>query len=238
MIGEPELAEDWPEGGPAGAARPGPAGGAGEAGEAAVRGPVRPWLGALGGAVLASAVWAGAWVVQDRFADAGPPIAYRHSQDLCGSTLLKALGTVVGTLDERTSRHAESRALDWATCDASTKWDGNGLAYFGRMEVELHKKTDPGAEFGTGLEVDPWIGPEVNEVQQVSGLGERALLHGYMSASKLQVLDGGTVLTLTVQWHGGGGESGDRGKSEADQDGVSAAMIEDARALMDALKKK
>ncbi|MGP3688204.1 hypothetical protein ACTVZO_26500 [Streptomyces sp. IBSNAI002] len=146
---------------------------------------------------------------------------------------------MAGGLDERLDRHGEHPALDWATCDYGGQWDGEGLAYYGLVEIEQHKKTDPAAEFGVGGAGDPWIGPETDELRQVPGLGERALLHGYMSASRLEVLDGGTVLTLTVQWHGddpgGGGKTAER--AAADEDAVAAAMIEDMRALMAALRK-
>ncbi|MET9957690.1 hypothetical protein ABZ128_01105 [Streptomyces sp. NPDC006326] len=47
---------------------------------------------------------------------------------------------------------------------------------------------------------------------------------------RLQVLDGGAVFTLSVEWFG---EDAD---STPDVDAVQAAMIEDMRALMTALR--
>ncbi|MFC9297213.1 hypothetical protein ACFTWH_01765 [Streptomyces sp. NPDC057011] len=225
MITEPELDGGWESERPAEVAEPGE----GPPGRSPAR---RPWLWALGGALAASAVWAGALApaAQDRFT-AAPRISYRHVEELCKSTPLKALTAVAGPLEERLARHEEGPALDWATCDFSGEWDGSRLAFYGRVEVELHKKTDPGPEFGAGLGLDPFIGPEVDEVHEVPGMGDRALLHGYMSASRLQVLDGGAVLTLTVQWHG------EDGQAKADEDAVAAAVIEDMRALLAALKK-
>ncbi|MFG2877826.1 hypothetical protein ACGFYU_22975 [Streptomyces sp. NPDC048337] len=222
MITEPELDGEWESQRPAEVAEPRerPLG----------RQTARPWLWALGGALVASAVWAGTLAAQDRFTDA-PRIAYRHSEDLCKDAPLRAVGGMAGSFEGRLARHGEGPALDWATCDFNKQWDGKGLVYYGQVEVQLHKKTDPEPEFGTGLGLDPYIGPEIDVVQQVPGLGDRALLHGYLSARRLQVLDGGAVLTLTVQWHG---EDGD---AKADEDAVSAAVIEDMRALMASLKR-
>lgn len=226
MISEPELEGDWESERPAGAE---------EARPPAARGPgtVRPLLWALGGAVLASAVWAGTLAVQDRFTDK-PRISYRHSEELCKEAPLKTLGGVAGALEHRLARHDEHPGLDWATCDYNGEWPEGRLGYYGRVEVRLHKKTDPAPEFGAGLGLEPYIGPEIDEVQQVPGLGDRALLHGYLSASRLQVLDGGAVLAITVEWRG---ENEAASQAEADKDAVAAAMIEDMRALMATLKK-
>ncbi|MFD9408888.1 hypothetical protein ACFWBN_17975 [Streptomyces sp. NPDC059989] len=225
MITEPELDGEWES------ERPADVAGSGD--KKAGRPPLRPWLWALGGAVLASAVWAGVLTAQNRFAD-GPRISYRHTEELCKIAPMKALVGVTGPLDQRVARQERRPALEWATCDFNGEWPDEGLGYYGKVEVQLHRKTDPGPEFGAGLGLDAFIGPEIDEVQQVPGLGERALLHGYMSASRLQVLDGGTVFTLTVQWTGQGPVGSD---GEADKDAVAAAMIEDARAVMTALKK-
>ncbi|MFD7263883.1 hypothetical protein [Streptomyces sp. NPDC059874] len=227
MIGEPELDGEWR--------------GAGHPAEEAVapeplpRRP-RPWLWALGGAVVASAVWAGVPAAQDRFTTA-PRISYRHSEDLCREAPLAMLAKVTGPLAQREPRHAESPALDWATCEFNGEWSGprepdGKLAYYGQVQVELHKKSDPGPEFGAGLDRDLLLGPEIDEVAEIPELGERALLHGYMRASRLQVLDGGVVLTITVNW------MGDEGGADADTDALASAAIEDMRALLVALKKK
>ncbi|MFD9722456.1 hypothetical protein [Streptomyces sp. NPDC059072] len=227
MIGEPELDGEWSGGPPAEEARP-----------EAPRGPAGrrlPWLWALGGALVASAVWAGVLAAQDRFSGA-PRISYRHSEDLCKDAPLKVLDELTGGLAHRQPGHAESPSLDWAGCDFSGDWfaaqePGTKLDYYGRVQVDLHRKTDPGPEFGAGLGRDPYIGPEIDPVEAVPGLGERAMVHDHMYATRLQVLDGGAVFTLTVQWHGGERTAG------ADKDAVAAAAIEDMRALMKALKK-
>ncbi|MFD9355499.1 hypothetical protein [Streptomyces sp. NPDC060031] len=227
MISEPELAEDWPEDGPAGPARPAPAGEAGEA----VRGPARPWLWALGGAVLASAVWAGAWAVQDRFVDAGPPIAYRHSEDLCKDASPRAVGALAGGFEAGVPYHAETPALDWSYCSSGVRWVEGHVTLQAQTVVESHHTTDPGPEFGEGPGFDPDLHSAAAEAERVPGLGERALISEYGMACRIQVLDGGVVFSITVRWYGREGDP------EPDRDALKAAMIEDARELMDALRK-
>ncbi|MEV7522337.1 hypothetical protein [Streptomyces sp. NPDC091371] len=225
MIGEPELDTEWRDTRPAEEAEPEPP---------RVARP-RPWLWALGGAVLASAVWAGVLTAQDRFA-AAPRISYRHAEDLCKEAPLQVLGELTGGLANRQAGHGESPPLDWAGCDFNGEWPASGepdgrIGYYGRVEVDLHKKSDPEPEFGVGLGRDPYIGPEVKAAVEVPGLGERAVLHEYMNASMLQVLDGGAVLTLTVQWTRSDGD-------DVDKDAVTSAAIEDVRTLMAALRKR
>ncbi|MGW0390313.1 hypothetical protein ACWDYJ_05300 [Streptomyces sp. NPDC003042] len=222
MISEPELEGEWSSDRPAELARP-PAPGE------RLRGPRAPWLWALGGAVLASAVWAGALVVRERYADAGPPIAYRHAEDLCKEEPLKALGGLAGGFESGRPIHGESPAPDWSYCELDTQT--SGVSYHAQLLVELHKKTDPEPEFGAGPGFDVGGGRALVEVRQVPGLGERALFFPHIVVPRLQVVDGGAVFTLTAQtW-------ADDGEPEPDEDAVTAAMIEDMRVLMARLRK-
>ncbi|MEV6956698.1 hypothetical protein [Streptomyces sp. NPDC051183] len=229
MISEPELEGEWPR-----AAPESPAGPAQEPAAAggSVRGPARPWLWALGGAVLASAVWAGAWTLEDRFADAGPPIAYRHSQDLCADAKMQALGKLVGGFDGGgIPHHAETPAVDWSYCSYAMRWGEDRLNYQVQTAVEAHRKTDPEPEFGTGPGFDPDLRMRIATSELVPGLGERALIAEYAGACRIDVLDGGVVLSVVVQWFG------QEGQPEPDGDALKAALIEDARELMAALRK-
>ncbi|EFL17323.1 hypothetical protein [Streptomyces sp. C] len=228
MISEPELDGDWADASPAELAGPPARPGGREA-----RGRA-PWLWALGGAVLASAVWAGALVVQERHAAAGPPIAYRQSEQLCGEVPLKAVGAVTGNLGVGMPSHGESPALDWSHCYSVGGRDGRLPTHDAQVLVELHRKTDPGPEFGSGPVLNLNMRSPSVQPEQVPGLGERALFSGEESAPRLQVLDGGAVFTMRVQWWGGqDGEGGD-----LDENAVKAAMVEDVRALMARLRKK
>ncbi|WP_405978904.1 hypothetical protein [Streptomyces sp. NBC_00158] len=228
MISEPELEGEWADASPAELAgpqeRPGGREGRGRA----------PWLWALGGAVLASAVWAGVLVAQERHAAAGPPIAYRHSEQLCTETPLKAVGAVTGNLGVGMPSHGESPALDWSHCFSTGGREDRPFTHDAQVQVELHKKTDPEAEFGHGPGINLNLRSPSVEPQLVPGLGERAVFTGEDSAPRLQVLDGGAVLTIRVEWWPG--EDGKGG--DLDENAVKAAMIEDMRALMARLREK
>ncbi|MCX4527810.1 MULTISPECIES: hypothetical protein [unclassified Streptomyces] len=226
MIGEPEWDGDWESGRAAEEA---------EAVESGLGEPARaraPWVWALGGIVVASAVWAGTLTVLNRFADAGPPIAYRHSENLCGEEPLTALGKTLSSFDSGLHREQENPAVDWASCMHSA---GDRTMFMATTLVQLHKKTDPRAEFGAGpsLSMDMVDSAPANQ-QQVPGLGERAIIThvtGGTRGPRLEVLDGGAEFMMTVDWWG------EEGRAEPDEDAVKSAMIEDMRALMARLKK-
>ncbi|MEU9148050.1 hypothetical protein [Streptomyces sp. NPDC048349] len=224
MISEPELDGEWQPERPAEVVERG-------AGDGPLRrSSARPWLWMLGGAVLASAVWAGALAAQNRFTD-GPRISYRHSEKLCRDAPLSGLGTLAGGFDEGRHRHGESPALDWSSCTYSSLRVPERASYYGRVQVDLHKKTDPGPEFGTALQLDPFLDAAPAEPEQVPGLGERALIGGQVRAPRLQVIDGGAVFTLSAEWWA------EDASVETDGDALKAAMIEDMRALMATLRK-
>ncbi|MFF2195327.1 hypothetical protein [Streptomyces sp. NPDC058157] len=225
MIGEPEIEGGW---------SPQESGGSADAtGPAGSERPLRAghWRWALGGALVASAVFAGVLVVQERYGEAGPPIRYRHSEQLCTETPLKAVGTALGGLDRGVPSNGEDAALDWSNCFANGSREDQAFVSYAQVLVELHKKTDPAPEFAAVPVLDPYVMPLPAE--RVSGLGERAVLSGSLQAPRLQVLDGGAVFTLTVHWWG----RGDSGKSDLDGDAVKAAMVEDMRALLTRLRK-
>ncbi|UQX02765.1 hypothetical protein [Streptomyces sp. RerS4] len=232
MISEPELDGAWPP------ERPGERawvdGADGDDGSDSSEGPLRaarrPWVWALGGAVVASAVWAGFLVAQDRFSDRPPPLAYRHSEDLCEGSPLPAVSALTGRFGTGRPRHAEDPRVDWSFCGLGTEITDAGFGYEARIQVELHKKVDPEPEFGAGPNGDPDAGAGFIEVQQVPGLGERALFDRNVMAPRLRVLDGGAVFTLTLREYRDGGEA------PLDEDALTAAMIEDMRTLMRRLR--
>ncbi|MFD7836075.1 hypothetical protein [Streptomyces sp. NPDC059761] len=227
MISEPELDGEWGTGRPATAAEEP------DTPREGVRGPRRAWLWALGGAVLASAVWAGVLAAQDRFGDPAPQIAYRHAEDLC-KVRLTAVSASTTQLTGDYARHNEHPALDWAYCAHSAPYVEGRLSYGAEISVQLHKKTDPRTEFGADPASLMGMGRMASsggEVEQVPGLGERALLTRRVGGSRLEVLDGGAVFSLTVEWYGG------QGAPDPDEDAVQAAMVEDMRALMASLRK-
>ncbi|MEU8437410.1 hypothetical protein AB0F18_31825 [Streptomyces sp. NPDC029216] len=224
MIGEPELEGAWTDGRPAEFA----------ADEPAERPPRAraPWRWALGGAVTASVVWAGALVLQERYVEAGPPIRYRQSEQLCAETPLKSVAAATGEFGVGMPSHGESSALDWSFCYSTGGRGSNPFTHMAEVLVELHKKADPATEFGFHPELNPDLRSPSVPVEQVPGLGERAVFSGKAQAPRLQVLDGGAVFTLTVQWWEGDGET----RSGVDGDAVKTAMVEDVRALMARLR--
>ncbi|MFD3698411.1 hypothetical protein ACFWUZ_20060 [Streptomyces sp. NPDC058646] len=227
LITEPELDGEW-----------GASPSAGTAQELAPReqvaGRSRPWLWALGGAVAASAVWAGGLhAVGDR--QAGPALSYRASKNLCEDFRTQALDRITGDLRKsRPVNHEEGHpAVDAAVCVMAD--GGDSPEYLVRAHVALHKKTDPAAEF----DVPPVLavaslGPARTEA--VPGLGERAVMSvsvtGQMIA--LKVLDGGAVFTVQVEHS----KSGPTGYPVAmDVPAVQAALITDTGDLIAALKE-
>ncbi|MFD3541752.1 hypothetical protein ACFWUQ_19960 [Streptomyces sp. NPDC058662] len=238
MIGEPELDGDWEAGPPTARTEPGTPGATGEPGGPGdpggpVRGRARPWGWALGGALLASAVWAGALTVavQDRFADR-PRIAYRHAENLCDEVSLDAVAAAAVPLVGDQSRGAARPAKDWSYCVYGADSEPGRMAMVAEVLVELHKEADPGAEFGLGpgATAELWQA-ESAVVEEVPGIGRRALMNRTPGSLRLQVLDGGAVFTLGVEWFG------DDDAPEVDEDALKTAMIEDMRALTAALRK-
>lgn len=226
MIGEPELDGAWDADRPAEEI-------AKDEPPTALRGRARPWWWALGGAVVASAVWAGTLAAQDRFTSA-PRLAYRHVEDLCEEVPLTELAKTTGAFDRNAHTDAEGPAMDWSFCDYGTiGTEGNGN-YMAQVLVELHKKTDPEAEFAAGPSIT-WAFPrEPASPEAVPGLGERALVSGTVLGSGLQleVLDGGAVFSMSLAWWGA-----DESREVLDDDSAKSAMIEQMRSLMATLKK-
>ncbi|MFI5981636.1 hypothetical protein ACIBEA_12240 [Streptomyces sp. NPDC051555] len=251
MISEPEADAGWtttevtgsadgPPGSPAQDRAVDLAGGPGSVGRGASRGG--RWVWALGGAVVASALWAGSlYALGDRL-DA-PPVAYALPEKLCDAVTAKALTAAVGDLrkDAPTSMKSEHPALDWGMCSLSTAEpnDGSGTKY-GSFNVwatvQLHKKTDPEPEFDVE---HPWERGAVSmERAAVQDLGERAVMTPANDGMgpELKVLDGGAVFVLTLSPFGNDPRQVG-GSGRVDYTPIEAAMISDMRDLMAAMKK-
>ncbi|MET7618329.1 hypothetical protein [Streptomyces sp. NPDC005408] len=204
------------------------------------------WVWALGGALVASALWAGGvYAYKSRDPDLG---GYRVSRNLCLETELKALSTAIGKVESRTPMGREHTSLDVAYCWAgltpsdqpAPKPDENGPeaataeVYF---TYELHKKTDPGPEFDAGVGMQGIYGDEGVRLERVEGLGERAyfvLDDTSDDVPTLHVLDGQAVLTLDVQPVGPDDTDGET--PHEDLSGIRPFMIEDMRDLMAKLR--
>ncbi|MGW6685949.1 hypothetical protein [Streptomyces sp. NPDC054961] len=232
-----------------------PAGSAAPAGPPAPAEARRPWRWALGGALAASALWAGAgWALVPQ--DDRPPLRYAVPVSLCVDAklpVLARLGEVRGW--EFTPSRWEHPGVDQALCMLRTPPLGSkdpaaapALSYEVQVSVALHKLTDPAPEFGADPGAAGWLGEGSSSPRAVPGLGERALIteSDYGKWWRLTVLDGGAVFTLHVTaWADGAAEPADGGAAagtgpraappEPDADAIQAAMIDDMHTLMKAL---
>ncbi|MEV4945096.1 hypothetical protein [Streptomyces sp. NPDC053755] len=250
MISEPELVGGaaFPAGDPprrtpeAGATVGGvPAGGAAalRTPEPGAPGTRRRWPWALGGALLASAVWAGGLYAYDRSQEDGPDLGgYRAVGNLCEKAELKALSAELGkrsvdpASNAPTARHP---ALDKARCTVMLGSADTG--YSVDVQYDLHKATDPGPEF------EPGLGDLAKHAEAVEGLGERAFVQNQpeeFAGAWIAVLDGQAELNIWLSPQ----QTWDLEKDEAvpstpktDLSGVEALLVQDMKALMAALKE-
>ncbi|MFJ2087922.1 hypothetical protein ACIOEW_01500 [Streptomyces sp. NPDC087901] len=216
--------------------------------------PPRPgarWLWALGGAVVASAVWGTVLLTGGPRDGAPDQHGYRLGQDPCAAVRLKSIGAAIAPRETESRFEAGTLrhdALDRAQCyiplrvESGQQRPGKGwfVDYTVTIRVALHKKTDPRAEFeaertATDLGVDP-----ETEVEAVQELGDKAyLLSSESGVQELRVLEGGAVLSLgisaSLNWEE------DKGPVPGDEElpdlaPHKAAMISDMRDLMTDLK--
>ncbi|WP_405403364.1 hypothetical protein [Streptomyces sp. NBC_01104] len=211
-------------------------------------------LWALGGAVVASALWATAFVVYAP-ADRTPDLhGYRLDRDPCPDIRLKSIGAAIAPrepedpIDSRMLRHA---ALDRTHCLISLRPEGGeaqedegwSLHYSVAITIALHKETDPRAEFEAGRnETELGVDPQT-EVEEVPDLGDRAyLLSMEDDACELRVLEGGAVLSLRLAAYASYNDDGNGPPMSGGDEEVpdlapyQPAMISDMHDLMAGLK--
>ncbi|MEW2139740.1 hypothetical protein AB0892_24685 [Streptomyces sp. NPDC005409] len=232
MITDPEIDGDWDT---AGTAQPpqelAPGGRPAKPGASSAR----PWLWALGGVVVASAMWAGGlYAFGDRLSE--PTLSYRASKNLCEDFEARTLSGLTGDLHKKPPMNQESDhpAVDGAVCQLNNV---EGVPDFiVKAQVDLHKKTDPSTEFDVPPLADIADSGSVR-TEAVPGLGERAVVLTSPGGldQELRVLDGGAVFTVRVLAYGTYDEK--NGRPATDATAVQAAMIEDMRELMAALRK-
>ncbi|MFI8386168.1 hypothetical protein [Streptomyces sp. NPDC085540] len=234
MITDPELGEEWQTE----ALEPARSADGSAPRERATGGPGRrPWLWALGGAVVASAVWGGGlYAFGDRTAE--PESSYRASKNLCQDFKAQALSGITGDMHSKKPLNLESDhpAVYAARCGLENAGkDGVAPDFEVVAQVALHKKTDPSAEFDApDLRTLAYMGGV--RTAAVPGLGERAVMNVTSGdwLLVLKVLDGGAVFTVEAS---ASTYAEKNGRPATDVDAVQAAMIEDMRELMSTLKK-
>lgn len=228
MIGEPES-----EGDVEGAEGRWPAGASADTVQAGDRSPgKRPWGWVLGAVVATSAAWALALNLSGYGQPSRPDLHhYRLSGSPCGGSTLKPLTDALGTsrFEVSPADTQTGPALDAAECtltaqrSAGTHWQAS---YDAVVTVQLHKKTDPAAEFddlGSSRHTLEPVAPSdadsgtttailttgaTAHVVRVPGLGDRAYLLTSDGDQTLTVLHGGAVLSVAVsvveKWSGPG----------------------------------
>lgn len=207
--------------------------------------PRPPWLWALGGAVVASAVWAGGLYAYERTQDGGPGLGgYRTTGNICEQAELKALSTALGKRSaDANGLTTEHPTLDIARCNATLGDPESG--YDVAITYSLHKETDPGPEFEPRIKDSGYE----QDVDRVDGLGETAILwvdrppEGPSSGAWIHVLDGQVEVKIELMAIGAyevapeTGEAVERPRPSADLTGIGDFLAEDARALLAALRK-
>lgn len=231
-------------------------------GTAAVRRP-RPWLWAFGGIAVASAVWA---TLMHGTGGTTPDLhGYHLDSNPCSGDALKPLKDAVGVMDsaESAARVSSGPALDELSCvltTAAPAGEGWTTTYTISVGVELHKKTDPRAEFenlmhsrvssfpggvsGSGVLIATAGNgfTSAADVHPVTGVGDEGyLLTPGVPEQTLEVLHGGAVLTLQVsdytQWNGPDQSTADHGAppKQPDLTHLRPAMTTAMRDLMASL---
>ncbi|MGW8950179.1 hypothetical protein [Streptomyces sp. NPDC055709] len=202
----------------------------------------RPWLWALGGAVAASAVWAGGlYAYEHRAADLG---GYRVSRNLCLDAEFTALGGALGSKNKKeiTTSVAENVTLDRSYCDFQLGRKSDGLDYAVSITYKLHKETDPEAEFDA-LHLPAAGDGDLRRAERVEGLGERAYVlvpAEEFPVLELVVLDGRAVFRVDVSFPY---DDTTIENGEERQRGVQALLslkdhvMADTKALMDVLRR-
>ncbi|MFE4370163.1 hypothetical protein ACFRMN_18360 [Streptomyces sp. NPDC056835] len=208
------------------------------------------WLWALGGAVVASAVWAGGLYAYDR---TGPDLGgYRISEDLCLDADLSALSKLLGVKRSPQPAVEEQRAIDRSFCNVTmmkgrpheVKDDALPTSYSSvTVNYSLHKETDPAPEFDATLTPLALSRIIDRKTKRIPELGERAYLMTDSAGftPELKVLDGRAVFSIEVMSesvsegpHGAGSPAE---PERVDPAVLEPALVEDMKALMAAVKE-
>ncbi len=174
-----------------------------------------PWLwGALAGAVAASAVWAAPLAHGGSAQDSRPDLhGYAIGFSPCAGRPFDALATAVRarTTSTAPASFAHGPALDRARCTftaAGALDQGWATSYTVRATVDLHKLTDPRAEFEDERALDTTSLTVADSTAEVPGLGDKAYSLTFGDQTQLKVLSGGAVITLRLtaasRWAGSG----------------------------------
>ncbi|MGW0841790.1 hypothetical protein ACWD26_16790 [Streptomyces sp. NPDC002787] len=205
----------------------------------------RAVLWALVGAAVASAAWAGGVFLLGDDDTAADLRGYRAKSNLCSSVDYSSFQNEYPEEDTAPVDNAlEHEALDQSYCSISLKKSSSSTlsdAYFS-VQVDLHKKTDPGPEF-TALWSEYDQRYDDYDVDEVTGFGDEAYLvtedttsgddtSGSRSAT-LAVRDG--WMTYEMRWSAYGSTYDDVTMPEVDD--VVEWLKNDTNATLDNLRE-
>ncbi|MFF5918331.1 hypothetical protein ACFY8C_08295 [Streptomyces flavochromogenes] len=192
----------------------------------------RPWLWALGGAVLASAVWGGGLYAYGQKKDPGPDLGgYKPVEEFCKVAELKGLAGALGKrIDAGFGPSLDEPAISESSCQITFGSAEAGPSV--SVTYTLHKVTDPGPEFAARTQ-------QHGVLQKVEGVGEQAFFDDESGqGGRLRVLDGQAEFDFQVYAQGGYEVDGKLIEPPpVDLSGIDVPMTQDALALMQALKK-
>ncbi|MEV5875475.1 hypothetical protein AB0L75_14825 [Streptomyces sp. NPDC052101] len=168
-----------------------PSGGGGGAGKAV--------LWAAVGAVVASAAWAGGVFLIGGKGDSADLRGYVAPSDMCSSADYSSFKTAYPEGDSSPTKSSlKNAALDESYCYVDLKKTGSSYAdAYLSMQVDLHKKTDPGPEF-TAMWKNYADSHSGYDVSSVSGIGDEAYLVS-QDTSKGSSSSGSRYVTLAVR---------------------------------------
>ncbi|MFE0648809.1 hypothetical protein ACFVZH_09510 [Streptomyces sp. NPDC059534] len=195
--------------------------------------PGRPWLWAVGGAVLASAVWGGGLYAYDQRKDPGPDLGgYKPAEGLCEVAKLKALTAVLGKRSQDgVGPFLNEPEVSTSSCSATFGPAETGQSL--QVSYTLHKVIDPGPEF------ESWA-RQFGLLQAVGGVGEQAFFDDRgEEGGTLRVLDGQAEIELQIYRQDAYDDKGRviESKHPVDLSGIDVPMTQDAIALLEALRK-
>ncbi|MET9932088.1 MULTISPECIES: hypothetical protein [unclassified Streptomyces] len=193
----------------------------------------RPWLWALGGAVVASALWGAGLYAYAQKEERKPDLGgYEAAEDLCEKAKVEELVGVLGETGEK----SEGVEVDDPAVYRGSCWLTFGpleTGYTGSVEYTVHRVTDPETEFEGWAKHDGLVVP-------VDGIGEKAFFDDRGGeGGELRVLDGQVEIVLGVSRQYSTDDEGGviRQTEPVDLSGIEVPMTQDVLALMAELKK-
>lgn len=188
----------------------------------------RPWAWAAGAVLLTSAVWAATLQATGYGRTSAPDLhGYHLTQAACATRTLQPLLSPLRARsydDGPPAFVTTSSAIDHLTCQLTALGTGRSgwrTEFTVAVAVDLHRTTDPSAEFDAASRSDVLTPPpdaaaslflstqDKSTVTHPAGLGDRANLSTGDYEQKLAVRHGGAVLSLTLtattEWDSGVG---------------------------------